>query len=303
MADTIITPAVQDNSSSTTAAPAPGHRDEPPATVGHRIKRIFSFIGWMLSGFGLLHAIGPKRGTQADEVVVYSVHRAFYLWTLILVGFLCAPIAKHNSEHLSLLHFLGWLYLWVMFYTFLTLLVDVSTLRLLLWTGILAFVILILKYLHLKHIDILSKVLAYFHNQSPELDPGFVTVLSWLLLFPWLGSLFHSYSYGRKSFTPNGIEERFLGEGWELTDRSGLHFVARYRDLLETISGFGAGDLEAVDSSGKVIKKWENVLGLLFVWKRLDQVLHQRAATVDTATPDKDVHVEIEPTRPRTPEA
>ena len=33
----------------------------------------------------------------------------------------------------------------------------------------------------------------------------------------------------------------------------------------------------------QVVKRWENILFLFFHWKRLDQVLHQRAAVVDAA--------------------
>ena len=77
-----------------------------------------------------------------------------------------------------------------------------------------------------------------------------------------------------------------MGEGSELTDRSGLKFRTKWRDLLETLLGFGAGDLLAVDNNHNVIKRWENVLFLCFVWPRLDEVLHQRSAVVDNAIDD-----------------
>ena len=82
-----------------------------------------------------------------------------------------------------------------------------------------------------------------------------------------------------------------MGEGREITDRSGLHFVIRYRDLFEFVLGFGAGDLEAVDGTGKVVKRWENILFLFFCWRRLDEILHQRSAVVDNA-PEQIVEVE-----------
>jgi hypothetical protein len=118
--------------------------------------------------------------------------------------------------------------------------------------------------------------------------------MSWLLLIPWIGALFHSFGRGRKVFSPNTIEEWFVGEGREITDRSGLKFRSRYRDLFETALGFGAGDLEAVDGNHHVVKRWENVLFLAFVWRRLDMILHQRSAVVETT--------KVEPDRPSTPE-
>ena len=69
------------------------------------------------------------------------------------------------------------------------------------------------------------------------------------------------------------------GEGSELTDRSGLRFRTKYRDVLETILTFGGGDLLAVDNHQNVIKRWDNIIGLFFLWNDLDRVLHQRAVS------------------------
>ena len=40
---------------------------------------------------------------------------------------------------------------------------------------------------------------------------------------------------GEKAFSPNSIEEWYLGEGREITDRSGLKFRTVYRDLFEKL--------------------------------------------------------------------
>ena len=181
----------------------------------------------------------------------------------------------------------GWAYAWVLLYTLATLLFDVGSLRLLLWAGAAGFVWLASTYLEdLRHVVVLSGVVAYLRGLRPALDPGLAAVVSWLLLVPWVGALFHSFSRGRKMFSPNSIEEWFLGEGREITDRSGLKFRSRYRDLLETLLGLGAGDLEAVDANHQVVKRWENILFLAFLWRRLDEILHQRSAVVDNAAND-----------------
>jgi hypothetical protein len=108
---------------------------------------------------------------------------------------------------------------------------------------------------------------------------------------PWIGALFQTFTNGRKRFTPNEISEWYVGEGCELTDRSGLKFRTRYRDILESVLGFGAGDLIAYDNSHNVIKKYESVLFLAFLWHRLDEILHERSALVDNA-PENPVEVE-----------
>src|SRR4051812_31086024 len=51
------------------------------------VKNVFSFLGWVLSGFGLVGYLFRRRqggASRAEEIVVYTVHPSFYLWALIL---------------------------------------------------------------------------------------------------------------------------------------------------------------------------------------------------------------------------
>lgn len=252
------------------------------------VRRTAAFALWVISGFGLaqrlfagLRARHSRRGA-ADEVVVYCVHRSFFLWALILAGFVGAACTRHWPTTAAAW---GWAYVLVLVYTLLTLLFDLSTPRALLWSGICALVWLASLYLEdMRNVTMLSGVGRYLRSLHPRLDPGTASLLSWLLLVPWFGALFHSFGRGRKVFSPNSIEEWFVGEGREITDRSGLKFRTRYRDLFETALGFGAGDLEAVDGNHHVVKRWENVLFLALVWRRLDLILHQRSAVVETSS-------------------
>jgi hypothetical protein len=259
------------------------------------IKRVLAFIAWILSGFGLVGYFARRRGgsTTSEGIVVYTVHRSFYLWALILAGFVSAACVKHWPGSGTAW---GWIYVFVLLFTIATLLFDVSTLKAMLWGGIFLLLWIASKYLEdMKHLTVLSGVWSYLANLRPTLDPGTAGVISWMLLIPWVGALFHTFCRGRKVFSPNSIEERFLGEGREIIDRSGLKFRTRYRDLFETFLGLGAGDLEAVDVNHHVVKRWENILLLTFVWKRLDEVLHQRAAVVDNAASNP-VEVELRKT-------
>jgi hypothetical protein len=271
----------------------------PTTTVvpGHRvgfiggIKRFFSFIVWVLTGFGLIGAFRRRSTgtTKMEEIVVYTVHRSFYLWSLILVGFVGGFWVHHfhRGEHLW-----GWIYIFVLLYTIVSLLFDISTMKALLWGGIFLLVWITSKYLEdMRHLQLLSWVTRHLANLKPMLDPGTAIFLSCMLTLPWIGSLFHSFTRGRKAFSPNSIEEWFMGEGREITDRTGLKFRTRYRDLFETFLGLGAGDLEAINNHQDVVKRWENVLFLAFIWRKLDEILHQRAAVVDNA-PSNPVEVE-----------
>jgi hypothetical protein len=144
------------------------------------------------------------------------------------------------------------------------------------------------KYVeNLKEVALLGALFDYMAALQPKLDPGTVTVLSWLLLLPWIGALLHMALNGRKRFTHNEIGEFHFGEGSELTDRTGLRFRTRYRDVLETLLTFGGGDLIAVDNHQNVIKRWDNVVGLYFFWNDLDRVLHQRAV-METGSEEED---------------
>ena len=290
----------QQTTPSTPLPPAPPAPAQPSATkiipeesTGFfaGVKRVFAFIGWVLTGFGLIGALRRRRSgsTKSEEIVVYTVHRSFYLWGLIVTGFVGSFCVRHWDRGHGVW---GWIYVFVLLYTIASMLFDISTMKALLWGGIFALVWVTSKYLEaVKGLVVLSAVRDYLRSLHPQLDPGTASVLSWLLLVPWVGSLFHSFTRGRKTFSPNSIEEWFMGEGREITDRSGLKFRTRYRDLFESILGLGSGDLEAINNHQDVVKRWENILFLAFIWPKLDQILHQRSVGVDNA-PTNPVEVE-----------
>jgi hypothetical protein len=235
-------------------------------------KAVFQFAKFMIT---LPVVLVRGRRSGLDEVTVYSAHPSFFLWLLIAVGFASSAIIARAPEWAG---FFGWLYVWILLYFLVTLLYDFSTRKLALWALILTLIWLASKYLELlKNVAVLSAVFDYLASLQPKFDPGTATVLSWLLLLPWFGSLLHMALNGRKRFTPNEIGEFHFGEGSELTDRTGLRFRTKYRDVLETILTFGGGDLLAVDNHQNVIKRWDNIIGLFFFWNDLDRVLHQRA--------------------------
>jgi len=216
-----------------------------------------------------------ERRSKTSEMVMYSLHQAFFLWPLIVAGFVGAALVQARPD---LAGQWGWAYVWVLLWTAVTLIFNVNVPRTLLWTMAFGFLWVLSEYLEtLRHVVLLSWVVEQLRQLNPLLQPGFVVVISWLLLGPWLIGLLYTIVRGRKIFSPNVIEERILGEGSELTDRSGLTFRSRYPDLFESLAGFGCGDVEAVDGHGNVVRTWSDLTLLFFRWRRLNRILHERA--------------------------
>jgi hypothetical protein len=221
---------------------------------------------------------GGWRHRSADQVTVYSAHPSFFLWLPIMAGFVLGPLARTYPDWQGAA---GWIYIGLMTYLLLTVLFDFSARKVALWAGIFLLVFLISEYVeHLRDFAILGELAQYLASLSPKLDPGTAIILGWFLFFPWVGSVLDMFLNRRKRFSPNEIAEFHFGEGSELTDRTGLRFRTRYRDLLETLLTFGGGDLLAVDNHQNVIKSYENIIGLFFKWPALDRVLHQRSALI-----------------------
>ena len=271
------------------SAPSPPPAKESAATEPverqrGRLAQSFVAMGQFIKAIVFAPLIMIRGRRHADSIVVYTAHPSFFLWLLILAGFSGAALVswKWVSPELA-----GWVYIWLLVYSLVTLLYDFSTRKLVLWIGIFTLLWLLSKYVeHVRDIALLGYLTEYLSALDPKLDVGTVTVLSWLLLLPWIGSLFHMVLNGRKRFTPNEIGEFHFGDGSELTDRTGLRFRTRYRDVLETILTFGGGDLLAVDNHQNVIKRWDNVIGLFFAWRDLDRILHQRSVVDED--PDED---------------
>ena len=240
-------------------------------TLLTRIKRVIQ------APFVVLGRIVHRR-SKVDEVVVFSAPPAFFLWIVIAVGFgLRWLISIGLSERAG-----AWLFIFTLLYFMLAILYDMNLKKLALCLLIIAVLWLFGKYLEgLHHVAILGPILHHFAALDPQYDHGTISVICWLLLIPWVASLFAMLLNRKKKFSPNEIAEFHFGEGSELTDRTGLRFVTKYRDVLETVLGFGGGDVLAVDNHQVVIKRYENILGLWFKWEKLDRILHQRATLLD----------------------
>lgn len=258
-------------------------QDSSPVLPQYVKPGVFASFGSVLVYLFHLLTFGKFRKRllhfRNEEAVVYSAHRSFYLWALILLGFILKPVLDTNGYWL-------WPWIWIMagVYTFLTVLWQLGTKKL----AVITLVVLVLYFSGLLHYS------HYLRNLHPYMNGSVPLAFSLLLIIPWTVSLIETFRVGKKKFSPNGIEERLIGEGNDVLDRGGFHFVCRYPDILEFILGFGSGTIEARDGSNKVVIAYENVLFLFFRWSAIDEILHQRAAVVDNAEADavavEDIH-------------
>src|SRR5688500_341457 len=224
----------------------------------------------MLSAGARTPAAASGRRGRVDEMVIYSLHQGFFLWPLIVAGFVGGAVVRAHPDQAGAW---GWACSWVLLWTAVTLVFDVNIPRTLLWALAFAFVWVSSSYIEeFRHVRLLSWVFDHLREMNPTLQPGFALVVSWLLIGPWLAAMFYTAARGRKAFSPNVIEEWSLGEGPELTGRSGLTFRSRYPDLVQSLAGFGCGDVEAVDAHGNVVRRWEDMAFLFFRWPRLNRI-------------------------------
>src|SRR5215217_7329804 len=159
-----------------TSAPAlpqrPKRKVDPSAGLWGGIKRLFAFAWWLVTGFGLLgYLVSRKRPGKAEEIVIYCVPRSFFLWAIILAGFVTSAVVRLYPQHAETC---GWVYLWVLLYTFVTLTFDVSTPKFLLWAGIFTFAWVVSKYLEdVRDMYLLSGAIDHVRDLHPALNPGF----------------------------------------------------------------------------------------------------------------------------------
>ncbi len=252
--------------------------DQPPQPPVAKSKSGMSIGRILAAPFVVIgHLVRGK--TKIDEVVVYSAPPAFFLWIVIAMGFLLRLLVP---THILTEQAGAWIFIFTLIYFLLAILYDMSLKKLILCTLVVAVLWLFARYMESLHnIVILGAIMKYFAALDPKYDHGTVTVICWLLLIPWVSSLFEMAFNRKKKFSPNEIAEYHFGEGSELTDRTGLRFMTKYRDVLETLLGFGGGDLIAVDNQQRVIKRYENIIGLWFHWGKLDRILQQRATLVE----------------------
>jgi len=155
----------------------PAAKSKSGMSIGRIIAAPFVVIGHLVRG-----------KTKIDEVIVYSAPAAFFLWVVIAVGFLLNLLVPTN---ILTLQAGAWIFIFTLIYFLLAILYDMSLKKVLLCTLVVAVLWLFAKYMEGRYsIAILSPILHHFAALDPKYDHGTVSVICWLLLIPWVASLF-----------------------------------------------------------------------------------------------------------------
>src|SRR5205823_2166893 len=124
------------------------HADAAPRRKRGLVRSAAQAVGTFVQWVVLMPLVLFRAKRRAlDEITVYSAHPSFFLWLLIAVGFSLAAIVRHVPAWAGVL---GWVYIWVLLYFFITLLYDFSTRKLALW--VLIFTLLWLTSKYIEHL-------------------------------------------------------------------------------------------------------------------------------------------------------
>ena len=251
----------------------------PVKPKGNFFKRGAAHCYYIAKMIVLLPLFWLRRRQTVDSMRIYSVKTDFFLWSFIVMGSILATTVRVDPLAAGIC---GWVYAWFFVVFVASVIYDLNAKRLAMWAIIFFAIWMGLQYAQdVKHWIILGAITHHLASLHPQLDPGFASFLSWVFVIPFTYSLYRMVAFGMKRITPNEIIEYHFMEGNELMDRQGIKFKTQYRDLLETILGFGCGDLVALDNHGNEFKRYPNVLFLYFLWPRLERIIEQRAVVED----------------------
>src|SRR5262249_12993728 len=153
-----------------------------------------------------------RGGKKPDEIVIYSAPQAFFLWIVIATGFLLRLLVSDPPKNLTgPTHILtpeagGGIFIFVLVYFILRIFYHMSVKKLTLVTLVFALLWFFARYMESLHqVAIIGPIIRHFRNLNPQYDHGTVSIICWLLLIPWVCSIFEMVFNRKKQFSPNEI--------------------------------------------------------------------------------------------------
>lgn len=268
---------VVENNPPADAKPSAGSEPAVKGWIKRSAQKCFGAVKWFICLPMIF--MGRRRSRQQDSLTLCSVDAGFFLWVMIVAGFLLAWVVRLDP---LVAVGAGWAYAWLSLLFFASIMYDLNAKKLAIWSVVFFAVWMALKYGEdVQHWIVLGTITHHLATLDPKLDPGYASVISWLSIIPFGYSVFHMLAFGQKRFTPNEVCEYRLFEGDEYLDRQGVKFKTRYRDILETLLTFGGGDIIVLDNHGAEFKRFPNMLFLYFLWPKLERIIEQRAVVED----------------------
>ncbi len=223
------------------------------------------------------------------QVTFVAFPKLFFVWPLIVVGFLFYFVAAGMEPGGGGLEVLGWLYIGLILLVLLTLGVDVTRNQAIVW-GVLILAIWIGgQYLQdVKGITIVGDLYRWLNGLDAEYNRGFGLAVSLMLLVPFIVMLIHSYMDDRWRITHNEFEHYSFGRMNDSLGRGAKTIRTEFPDIFELLLGM-SGTLIVFNATGtKELRRIPHIMFLPFVRTRLNKILERTAITAAMAEAEED---------------
>ncbi len=235
-----------------------------------------------------MFGFGKRREKPLRDVVFYTYPKLIFAWLLILVGFLFAVL-----DYFQLVppNALGWMYAFVVFFTVLTMGVDLGRNVTVFWTAIAGCLILGILYLRdVRGVVVFSKIYSWLKLLDMNHNSHIGLMVSIGLAIPFLLMLISTRLNSKWRVTRNEFEHHSFGRVDDSLGRGAKCVRSSYPDWLELFLCL-AGDLKIFDASGtRLLRTIPHVPMLPFVRKKIDRLMESMMVTPDVALEDTADH-------------
>lgn len=221
----------------------------------------------------------PRPPKPLNEVVFHTYPKLLFAWPVIVAGFVFWPMVDWLSVPAE---FVGWVYLFVLFISVLTISVDVERNHAFVW--LLVFIIFILLGFWLSDSSVsftfFGNIYNFFDRLDVQYNSGFGLGLSLLLSGPYLVMMLWARLNHRWRITRNEFEHYSWGRADDSLARGAKRVRSTYPDLLEFLLA-GAGTLIVYSATGRSeLRRIPHVPMIFLVRRRINQLLESTSVTL-----------------------
>ena len=217
-------------------------------------------------------------GQHPHEVSFVAYPKFFFVWPLILLGFLFYVLAGWLNE--DALEVLGWVYLVVLALVLMTLGVDVNRNQAIIWAVVIGALWIGGKYLEkVQGITILGDIYRWFNSLDVQYNRAFGLATSVVLLVPFAAMMVLSRLDSRWRITHNEFEHYAFGRMSDSLGRGAKTIRTDFPDVFELLFGL-AGTLIVYNATGtKELRRIPHIMFLPMVRKKLNRILETTSIT------------------------
>ena len=233
--------------------------------------------------------MSKSTSNEIDSVTFVAYPKLFFVWPLIVAGYLFYFIGSGMEEGGTGLEVLGWTYITVIGFVLLTLGIDVTRNQAIVWAVlILALWVGGLYLQDVQGLPLLSDIYGWLAGLDAAYDPGFGLALSIVMTVPFLVMLGHSYLDDRWRITHNEFEHYSFGRMNDSLGRGAKTIRTEFPDVFELLLGM-SGTLIVFNATGtKELRRIPHIMFLPFVRTRLNRILERTAITAALSEAEED---------------